>query len=539
MINLKGPRQSAPSRAEPSAPPRVLGPSPILLSFVALVVTALWLFRSHGGLGVRGKWVVEPNFAAWPWGAWPLPVGFLVIFGGAAALAAYDRFKRAKGRREQRASTRACIVALMMLGTFLPWTLLGPGAVKVTLSHFTLEGRLNIIGAMWSDVATQYFGAAYQITDARQFAREYTSVWQNSTSSSLAHIATHPPGAVLVFYGIRRFYEAVPGLDGVCSHLAATMTQTPFETLYASVSLLRSSASRSGGAPAPPVLPTSAVGCALFTAFLLGASLIAAAPALFGLASLGARSEEEGDIRGLMAVALFVLAPTLNLFAFTLDGLIAALVVWTLYGAARALQGSEPRWWFFTGALFTVTAFLTAGVLVVVPLVFIAAWFWKPGTAGLIGVAKGFGAGAAVCGLVLWLLFPANPIEVFVNAAEAHRLATLEFRPWLPWLGLNIVTWALFMGWPVTSALLARRPYRVVEWPCEAIGLATLIVIGLMQLSGDVRGETERLWLFLLAPLVALAVARLPWRVGVPLIVLQAVQTLIMSATLAPLVRPF
>jgi len=206
----------------------VRGPSPIALSLVALAVTSLWLFRSHGGLGVPGKWVVEPNFSAWPWGAWPLPVGFLLIFGGAAALAAYDRFKRAKGRKEQRASSKACLAALMLLGLFWPWTLLGPGSVKISINHLTLEGRLNIIAALWSDVATQYFGAAYQINDVRQFARDYTTVWQESPSSSLAHIATHPPGAVLVFYGIRRFYEGVPGLDGFWSHLASTLTQVPF-----------------------------------------------------------------------------------------------------------------------------------------------------------------------------------------------------------------------------------------------------------------------------------------------------------------------
>jgi len=281
------------------------------------------------------------------------------------------------------------------------------------------------------------------------------------------------------------------------------------------------------------------VGCALFTAFLLGLSLVAAIPALFGLASLGAPNEQEGDIRGLVAVALFVLAPTLNLFVFTLDGLIAALVVWTLYGVARALQSESARWWVFSGVVFGLTAFLTVGVMVIVPLVLIAAWIWKPGPGNLARAAKSFGAGTAGCLFMLWLLFPANPVTVFLNAAEAHKLATLQFRPWLPWLGLNLVTWALFMGWPVTSALLARRPFRAVEWPSEAIGLATLTVIGLMQFSGDVRGETERLWLFLLAPLVALAAARMPWRLGVGLVLIQAVQTLIMSATLAPLVRPF
>jgi hypothetical protein len=86
-------------------------------------------------------------------------------------------------------------------------------------------------------------------------------------------------------------------------------------------------------------------------------------------------------------------------------------------------------------------------------------------------------------------------------------------------------------------ALLRERP-----WPLTgvaAVGAATVVSLILLTLSGSVRGEVERVWLFLLAPLAVAAVLRLSWRSLIPMLLLQAVQTLLMAATLAPLVRPF
>ena len=72
---------------------------------------------------------------------------------------------------------------------------------------------------------------------------------------------------------------------------------------------------------------------------LLGLSLVAAIPAIYGLAALG--GGEEAERRGLLAVAFWVLAPTTNLFAFTLDALVALGAVWTLYFAALAWNRGE------------------------------------------------------------------------------------------------------------------------------------------------------------------------------------------------------
>ena len=82
----------------------------------------------------------------------------------------------------------------------------------------------------------------------------------------MAHVATHPPGAVLWFWSARKLYENVPGLQSGFTALASTVTgQTPAE-LQNLAQEARKAAALVVQAPAPPPLPASAIGGALFCA---------------------------------------------------------------------------------------------------------------------------------------------------------------------------------------------------------------------------------------------------------------------------------
>ena len=518
---------------------------------IAVALTALWLFFWRAPLSVQ--WSLAPNDSAWPVGAWLLPLGVALIFGGAAALSVYDRFKRAKTRREQTNSTVTALICLAILGILWPWALLGPGALQTEPGKATLEGRFNVIAAMWSDVATEYFGAAYQIQNPREFARTYARI-QHPAVRAQAHIATHPPGATLWFYGARRFYESVPGIQSSFSALAQTVTRENEADLLAAAQLARASAASVAQTPVPLPLPASAVGGALFCAVLLGLSLVAALPAVYGLAALG--GGENAEARGLIAAALWVLAPTTNLFAFTLDALVASGAAWTLFFAALAWTRSNSKsadssgtvfkraalWWIASGATLAFTTFISIGALAVGVIIALALLIFRPRGAGRAALFLGAAFGAVWALLALWGGF--NPLQIVGNAMAAHRFATLEVRTYWPWVALNLGVWMLFIGWP-TVALLAKGVTLYKENAPVAsgicLGLATLITLLLLSLSGNVRGEVERLWLFALAPLcvTAAAGARENWRVWAVLLSLQALQTLLMAATLAPLVRPF
>ncbi len=546
----------------------------VLFAFVAVALTALWLFVWRAPLGA-GNWALTPH-AAWPTGAWLLPISVPVVFGGAAALSVYDRFKRAKSRKEQTNSTVTALVCLAIFGMLWPWAMLGPGKLKNSVGAPMLEGRANIIAALWSDLSTEYFGAAYTFDDARAYAHNYAQTAQHPQSRLQAHVATHPPGAVLWFYGVRVIYESSPALQSGLTSLAQTVTGMTSAELVKVAQQSRATPTRQRlGVPDPPPLPDSAIGAALLCAILLGLSLVASLPAVYGLGALG--GGENAEKCGLIAAALWVLAPTTNLFAFTLDALVACGAAWTLYFAAlgwnrmkseaaglvfssnlslsetRLEEGASPApsksadfWWIASGIALALTTFLSIGAFAVGAILILAILIYRPrgGARALILSVGAFVLMWAI--LAMWGSF--NPLEIALNAGRAHRFATLETRGYWPWVWLNLGVWALFIGWPVV-ALLARGVKLYKENATRArfsaggfcLGVATLAVLLLLCLSGNVRGEAERLWLFSLAPLCALAAFHdeLRWRDWAPLLCLQALQTLLMSATLAPLVRPF
>lgn len=509
----------------------------VFFAFVPLVALALWLLSGRG-LGVSGEWVLQPNAQLWPTGAWGLPLAVPAIFGGAAALCAFDRFRRAKTEREKRNSTGMALFFLGVLLFLWPWALLGPGSLSPGggPTRLTLEGRFNIVAALWSDVATEYFGAAYQIQDARRFGRDYAARWQKPVSPFQAHVATHPPGAVLWFYAARRVYEAVPPLQSGFERLAVALTRQPLGDMAAGAALLRDSASRGAGAPDPAPLPPSAIGGALWCAGLLGLALVTSIPAVYGLArgDVGdAASSDAADARGLLAVALWVLAPTTNLFAFTLDAPIAAGAVWTLFFVAQGLRpGKSARWMVAAGVAFALTSFLSVGALALGVVIALTLWRRDAAKARGLELAGAF----AATWLLLALVFAFNPLAVLLNAMEAHRFATLRFRSYAPWAAMNLLVWAAFAGFALVAALFKRPRALSIA---QQIGWAALATLLLLTLSGNVRGEVERLWLFLLAPLAVCAASDdLSARETIGLLCLQGVQTLLLAATLGPLVRP-
>ena len=525
-----------------------------LAALIFLCALSFWLFIARAAFGVPGQWVLTPNARPWPLGGWLLPLGVVLLFGGAAALSIYDRFKRAKNDKEKRNSTVTALFCLAIVAFLWPWALLGPGQITQSdgrggTPRLTLEGRFNIIAAQWSDVATEYFGVAYQVENPRDFGREYARKWQNPPSRFQAHVATHPPGAVLWFYGARRVYESVPVLKNGFETLAVALTGQKLVDMREGASVLRVSSSRGIGAPDPPDLPISALGGALWTSFLLGLSLVLAIPAVYGLAKSGenggnaknglpenAENGDAGEIRGFFAVGLWILAPTFNLFAFTLDALVAAGTIWTLFLFSRGLQSSQFAriWMIGAGAVLALTSFvsfgaLSVGAIVVLTLaLFHRAQFWPR--------IIEFGAAFVAIWLLLALVFAFNPLEVFFNAMREHRAATLQIRSWMTWIPMNLVMWAPFAGFALVACLLRREKPRNLG---AQIGLCALFTLVFLSFSGNVRGEVERLWLFLLAPIAIYAASgHFSPRERAALLGLQAVQTLLMAATLAPLVRP-
>ena len=119
----------------------------VFVAALGVLGVSMWCLGGRGSLGWPDEWKIVPNGTIWPLSAWGLPLAVLFLFGGAALLSVYDRFKRAKTRKEQTNSTVTTLVCLALLCALWPWTLLGPGTSLRSASP-VLEGRLNLLASL-------------------------------------------------------------------------------------------------------------------------------------------------------------------------------------------------------------------------------------------------------------------------------------------------------------------------------------------------------------------------------------------------------
>ncbi len=465
-----------------------------------LTATAVWLFLWRGTLG-RDNWKLTPNEVYWPLNEWIRAGLALLFFGGLAALAAYDRFRRAKNRKEQTQSTVLSILMLMCFATVWPWVLLGPG------------GAQNLVTVFWSDVSNEYFGTAYDVNEARQFSRDYTDL-QHPKSVQKAHVATHPPGAVLLFYGARRVYESSPLLQRGMTAFAEWIVGANLQALADFSNNVRVTAARSAGDDGATTLPFLLCRARLWAALLCSLALGLCVPAIYWFASGTPLANSQSEARGLFAAALFAFVPTVGLYAFTLDALIACGATWTLAFVSHAISSQNNRWLLPAGIVMGLTSFISIGALATGAIVVLALGFaaWPHQEKRIVYFSHYlafFGAGFLAAWLLLLLIFPMQPIAIFLNARAAHHFATLSNRG--NWMLLNLVFFSLFCGWPMVVSALSAWRVKIAENAAGQgailLGKAALWAMLLLTLSGNVKGEVERLWLFLVPPLCALAAA--------------------------------
>ena len=523
----------------------------VVFALVLVALSVLWATVWRAPLG-RDNWFLEPaRRDLWPLSSWIFPVAVLMVCGAFAWVCAFDRFRRAKTAREQRTSTRMTLGALVVLATVWPWSLLGP------------LGGFQLVAAVWSDVSNQYFSTAYRVENARQFSVEY-SKYQQNVEVSKAHVATHPPGAVLFFYGAKSVYDAVPPIRNFWEHFAPAFTAASTDSVGVEVRRIVRSATGEN-----VTLPDAAIPLALWCAFLLSLSIGLTVPAVYKLARGDTSDETEADRRGLFAATLFALAPTSALFAFTLDAPMAFLVAWSLvFWSARQRTGNRVAA-VACGAILGLASWISFGALAVWGLIILAialCWGARSLVTTPILVISDLAArrkpavhrpasdfafillGFALFWTAILLLLPTPIVEIYTRAMEVHKMATLTSRSHGGWMLLNLFVFALFCGWPLIIGVSKQLHRVLVErraptWnAARALGIAAVALCVGLSFAGTVRGETERLWLFLLAPLCVLAsieYSKCDKKTVALLAILTAIQTLVLAGTLAPLVRPY
>lgn len=387
----------------------------------------------------------------------------------------------------------------------------------------------NAVSATWSRLSNGYFEAAYRLTDPLSYLREYREIQAADTMK----LSTHPPGAVLGYWLALRLWDALPFLHGPAESLARSLAGG---SLLATLDVLR----------APPYVPRdfgpSAVLPALWCVFciaVVGASVVL--PTYLLAAADGQHR------RGVLAAALVSLAPSTLFYYLSIDGVLMTLLAWTTVALVAAVR-SPTRIWpaAAAGALLGVSLLISLGSAAggLVALLYVAlaardgALSRREAVAVLAALAVGTVAvllAISLAGLQTW------PVLRACLAAHESGPGGTGHRPYLPWVLVNPLDYLLLLGLPLAAvAIEGALRGDLGEPSLVRLSRAALLGLVLLDLSGTVKGETERLWMFfnpwLAASAAAAAVGRSErfW----PLLC-QPLQLLLMALALPPLVRPF
>ena len=147
-----------------------------------------------------------------------------------------------------------------------------------------------------------------------------------------------------------------------------------------------------------------------------------------------------------------------------------------------------------------------------------------------------FLVGLSAIWIILWLFYGLDPVDLWTTATGTHLALN---RNYITWLFFHLYDFFVFLGIPLFVAWLASLFISWRGWRQGNVDiLAATFVIGLLVLniSGTSRGETARVWAFLL-PLVLLISVRYIPREGIVysgLVILLVLQIFISNIFLRP-----
>jgi len=439
----------------------------VLLSGLALALFA-WALAAGIPVGIRGEWTWLPNRI-------PVRLASSLATGLALVLAAWLFCRSGRWERMGRWSRLSALILFVLL-TF------AFQAAILNAAGLPLVSAGEIIA---SPVATTYYGIALELGDVRSWVGSYPSVMGDLPY----HAKTHPPGFVLFFLGVQR--------------ACAALIQEPGELLHALAERYRVF----GIGPSP-----SEAAAAIVSAFL-----IALVGALSLLPVYGLGRQLVGSGGAACALPMLAAMPALVLLAASPDQIllmVTALTLWLCYSAWRARSWARA---FLGGAALGLAFFLSFAALA------LAAWLAAWAAIGLAGCrnrraaakqlllagAAGL-AGFLAFHLLLYFALDYRPLPVISGALAAHREVTAleQARIYWKWLLMNPLEASVFAGLPLVVAALwslreAAGDSRRGRW--RAFLLSWLAVLVLLNLSGTVRGEVGRIWLFLMWPLALAA----------------------------------
>lgn len=439
-------------------------------------------------------------FDWWPWlrgndeWRWPLrpslmpdrfvvPIGVLALYALIAA-GWLRRFKRSA--MPHRHET-----------IFLVFLTLAAPVIQLALAYGVSRAPLlEFFGPTVSVHNSGYFTTAVDTPDLGQLLAHYPAIMP----SLPIHAQSHPPGPIVAQWLSWQFFQAIgPAADGLALSLRTLQCHNPGLMALANAQI----ASASLGMLLPLI-----GGLAVWPLFAFGKRVA-------------------GERAAALAAAVFPITPLFAMWPAQWDQLYPLLLLLGLYFIHAGLERNSWRRIFIAGVPLSIASFFSVGnfVLMVIVGLYGAAWLWFQRASHPRSVARSLGLllvlalGCASVWLTYWLIYGVNPLDVIATGARLAFESTTGNRTYGAWLIGNPIDFAVFLGVPLilmlgvgcAAWLRHRLQSKAGDDGPAAVGAAALVaatggtLIALI-LSGIVRGEVGRLWLYF-GPLLALIAA--------------------------------
>lgn len=427
---------------------------------------------------VRGprewRWVyARPEPAHWLW----IPSVTLLFYIGLAKLWVRSSGS-AKGKRPLK--RRLLLGALILSVPLLQLSLLA-GIYGDPLKP--LFYRTVSVGA------SGVFSVGSTIEDAGEFLRRYPDLMPTFP----VHPQRYPPGLPLLFYGLRRLFERLPGVANVVGFWLR-----PYQCH--DLVLMR--------------LPNTTLATALLQMALPFFSGLTLLP-LYAFAR-----QVMGERTAVFVAALYPLVPSFALWSARWEQFYPLLTVLVGYAFYIGLVKPSRSVMFLAGLLLACSSFLNFSLLTLLILCGLFALTYATRCSErqlrrhMVLDAMVFFLGLALPWIFYQAIFGAGFFDIWRVSMSYHL--GLERSYWT-WVGFHLYDFFVFLGLPLAVLFLVGmvRAVRVLwgnfcqRGVVDTGAMMAVAVSGgilLLDLSGVSRGEVARVWLFL-TPLAALVAA--------------------------------
>jgi hypothetical protein len=391
---------------------------------------------------------------------------------------------------------------------FLPMAVLLAFLFQLSVVYFSRGGIFVLLARTITPEANGYFTASLGIHSLFDFLANYN----NLVSHFPMHAHGHPPGAIILSYIINNFFILSQPINSFVNTLSPSTK--PILDIWLNL------------------LPNQKIG-ALFLSFLvpLFSSLIII-PLYYAFKLY------ENTRIALRGIFLYIFIPSVTLFTPIPDVFFSAFPIIGFFFLILAQKKNNLWYLFLCGLILSIGIFFSLSILPFILMflivIFILNLKTKKRFIALINKVGYFFTGIFLPFVLLYFLYGFNFIAVS-NTVLSITLETISHRSYLVWVFYNFYGFLIFAGIPTFIFFIYAIKNNFNKIKDNYLFISFIITLLILDISGNVKGETERLWISFIPFLILIVISFLnreynfKTRDYLIIYLIQAIQILVMQ----------